>query len=118
MAADRPHIGTRDSCRRPPSPNPPPPPLLTPSPPGALAVNLQFPLNWIWWVTMAVATFALSSLSEICIYYLHDMKEIALVSPFDYVSRLPRSSPKTLRGSVGTTGRRSCRSIRRAMLPP
>lgn len=44
----------------------------------AFAVNLQFPVNWIWWVTMAVSTFALSSLSEISIYYLHDMKEIAL----------------------------------------
>jgi hypothetical protein len=87
MAADTPHMGLPNRAAA----QPPQTRLchlfLTPSP-VALAVNLQFPLNWIWWVTMAVTTFALSSLSEICIYYLHDMKEIALVSPF---LRLPPS---------------------------
>mmetsp|Transcript_17242 Transcript_17242/g.23821 ORF Transcript_17242/g.23821 Transcript_17242/m.23821 type:complete len:161 (-) Transcript_17242:423-905(-) len=41
-------------------------------------VNQAFPLNWIWWVTIIPTTFMLSSLSELSIYYLHDMKEIDL----------------------------------------
>lgn len=44
-----------------------------------VAVSQSFPVNWIWWVTLIVCTFILSSLSEISIYYLHDMVEIAVV---------------------------------------
>mmetsp|Transcript_21540 Transcript_21540/g.41083 ORF Transcript_21540/g.41083 Transcript_21540/m.41083 type:complete len:161 (+) Transcript_21540:361-843(+) len=44
----------------------------------SIAVSQSFPVNWIWWVTLIVCTFILSSLSEISIYYLHDMVEIAV----------------------------------------
>mmetsp|Transcript_6695 Transcript_6695/g.7679 ORF Transcript_6695/g.7679 Transcript_6695/m.7679 type:complete len:164 (-) Transcript_6695:1239-1730(-) len=37
-----------------------------------------FPVNWIWWVTMVVMTFLLSSGGELSIYYLRDMREIEL----------------------------------------
>eukprot|EP00899_Mesostigma_viride_P014892 jgi/Mesvir1/23403/Mv21096-RA.1 len=37
-----------------------------------------FPLNWIWWVTIIVCTFVLSSIGEYSIYFLRDMKEIQL----------------------------------------
>lgn len=39
---------------------------------------LDFPKNWVWWITNAVATFLLSTLSEATTYYLHDMREIAV----------------------------------------
>mmetsp|Transcript_7447 Transcript_7447/g.15184 ORF Transcript_7447/g.15184 Transcript_7447/m.15184 type:complete len:161 (-) Transcript_7447:147-629(-) len=45
---------------------------------ACIIVRQAFPTNWIWWVTMAVTTFMLSSLGEMSIYYLHDMKEIQL----------------------------------------
>mmetsp|Transcript_44316 Transcript_44316/g.73833 ORF Transcript_44316/g.73833 Transcript_44316/m.73833 type:complete len:161 (+) Transcript_44316:217-699(+) len=45
---------------------------------ACIIVRQAFPLNWIWWLSMAVTTFMLSSLSEMSIYYLHDMKEIEL----------------------------------------
>lgn len=41
-------------------------------------VMTDFPKNWVWWVTNAVATFILSTLSEAATYYLHDMREIAV----------------------------------------
>ena len=37
-----------------------------------------FPVNWIWWVTIVVLTFLLSTLSEVSIYFLRDMREIEL----------------------------------------
>mmetsp|Transcript_31084 Transcript_31084/g.101313 ORF Transcript_31084/g.101313 Transcript_31084/m.101313 type:complete len:168 (+) Transcript_31084:1563-2066(+) len=41
-------------------------------------VNVAFPTNWIWWVTLAGSTFLLSTGGELSIYYLHDMREIEL----------------------------------------
>eukprot|EP00002_Diphylleia_rotans_P012172 TRINITY_DN2380_c0_g1_i1.p1 TRINITY_DN2380_c0_g1~~TRINITY_DN2380_c0_g1_i1.p1 ORF type:complete len:149 (-),score=35.99 TRINITY_DN2380_c0_g1_i1:249-695(-) len=37
-----------------------------------------FPTNWVWWVTVIISTFILSSLGELTCYYLRDMKEIPL----------------------------------------
>mmetsp|Transcript_18942 Transcript_18942/g.60855 ORF Transcript_18942/g.60855 Transcript_18942/m.60855 type:complete len:100 (-) Transcript_18942:164-463(-) len=42
------------------------------------AVMQAFPVNWIWWVTIVVLTFLLSTLSEVSIYFLRDMREIEL----------------------------------------
>ena len=39
-------------------------------------VTLDFPTNWIWWVTLLGCTFLMSSGGELSIYYLKDMKEI------------------------------------------
>jgi len=47
-----------------------------------MAVPLQqlgvsaFPLNWVWWVTLIVSTFILSTLGEVLVYFLSDMREI------------------------------------------
>ena len=39
---------------------------------------VDFPVSWVWWVTAIVATFMLSSLSELSTYYLQDLREIAV----------------------------------------
>lgn len=41
------------------------------------AVNAAFPTNWIWWVTLILSTFGLSSLGEFANYY-RDMKDIVV----------------------------------------
>ena len=41
-------------------------------------VNMQFPAAWIWWVTILIAAGATSLLSEPLLYFLVDMREIAL----------------------------------------
>ena len=41
------------------------------------AVNASFPTNWVWWVTLALSTFTLSSLGEITCY-ARDMKDIVV----------------------------------------
>jgi len=43
-----------------------------------LAVNQQFPVNWIWWVTLIIATILVSVAAEFAIYFLRDLKEIEL----------------------------------------
>mmetsp|Transcript_24838 Transcript_24838/g.67659 ORF Transcript_24838/g.67659 Transcript_24838/m.67659 type:complete len:154 (+) Transcript_24838:301-762(+) len=41
-------------------------------------VNQQFPVNWIWWVTLIIATILVSVAAEFAIYFLRDLKEIEL----------------------------------------
>lgn len=41
------------------------------------AVNSDFPTNWVWWVTLVLSTFTLSSLGEIT-NYMRDMKDIVV----------------------------------------
>ena len=41
------------------------------------AVNADFPTNWVWWVTLVLSTFTLSSLGEIT-NYARDMKDIVV----------------------------------------
>ena len=41
------------------------------------AVSGSFPTNWIWWVTITLATFTLSSLGEI-INYRREMQDIVM----------------------------------------
>ena len=41
------------------------------------AVSGEFPTNWVWWVTMTLCTFTLSSLGEIT-NYARDMKDIVV----------------------------------------
>eukprot|EP00741_Cyanophora_paradoxa_P005208 tig00000852_g5048.t1 len=36
------------------------------------------PSNWIWWVTLLVCTFLLSTLGELSCYYLRDLREIKI----------------------------------------
>lgn len=40
-----------------------------------IAVNGDFPTNWVWWITLVLSTFTLSSLGEIT-NYARDMKDI------------------------------------------
>jgi hypothetical protein len=42
------------------------------------AVNLTFPTNWIWWVTIIVGTLVVSGAAEVLIYYLVDLRDIKL----------------------------------------
>jgi len=42
------------------------------------AVNQQFPVNWIWWVTLIIATILVSLAAEFAIYFLKDLKDIEL----------------------------------------
>mmetsp|Transcript_24904 Transcript_24904/g.41014 ORF Transcript_24904/g.41014 Transcript_24904/m.41014 type:complete len:150 (-) Transcript_24904:215-664(-) len=41
-------------------------------------VMVSFPTNWIWWVTIVIATFLLSTLGEFACYRLRDLREIVL----------------------------------------
>lgn len=41
-----------------------------------LTVNTSFPTNYIWWVTIIIATIIVMILSELATYFLHDMREI------------------------------------------
>lgn len=41
-------------------------------------VNQAFPVNWIWWITLIIASAVISVASEFTIYYLQDMREIKL----------------------------------------
>ncbi|GLI63645.1 hypothetical protein VaNZ11_006643 [Volvox africanus] len=43
-----------------------------------IIINQAFPVNWIWWLTILLASFILSVVSEVVNYYLRDMREIAL----------------------------------------
>mmetsp|Transcript_24118 Transcript_24118/g.78490 ORF Transcript_24118/g.78490 Transcript_24118/m.78490 type:complete len:171 (-) Transcript_24118:158-670(-) len=36
-----------------------------------------FPMTWPWWVTIIIATFIVSVVSELLCYFLHDMREIS-----------------------------------------
>ena len=40
-------------------------------------VNADFPTNWVWWVTLSLCTFTLSSLGEIT-NYARDMRDIVV----------------------------------------
>ena len=42
----------------------------------SMIVTLSFPTNWIWWVTVGLGTFLLSSMAEMSCYYLRDMRSI------------------------------------------
>jgi hypothetical protein len=42
------------------------------------AVNVKFPVNWIWWVTLIVANILVAVAAEFVIYFLKDMQEIQL----------------------------------------
>ncbi len=42
------------------------------------AVNQAFPVNWIWWVTLIVATLLVSLTAEVLIYRLRELKDIEL----------------------------------------
>ena len=42
----------------------------------AAATGVGFPVNPVWWVTLLVGTFVLSSLAELSCYYLRDMRSI------------------------------------------
>eukprot|EP00798_Chlamydomonas_sp_ICE-L_P021347 gene21347-28282_t len=39
-------------------------------------VNQDFPTNWIWWVTILLASALLSGVAEVMNYYLIDMRDI------------------------------------------
>jgi uncharacterized membrane protein (DUF106 family) len=41
-------------------------------------IQMQFPTNWTWWVTILVAAAVTSLLAEPMNYYLVDMREIEL----------------------------------------
>lgn len=41
-------------------------------------VTLSFPLNWVWWVAVLPCGLLMSTGSELCCYYLRDMREIQL----------------------------------------
>lgn len=41
-------------------------------------VTLSFPLNWVWWVAFLPCGLLMSTGSELCCYYLRDMREIQL----------------------------------------
>uniref|UniRef100_A0A6U2HSI1 Protein SYS1 homolog n=1 Tax=Chlamydomonas euryale TaxID=1486919 RepID=A0A6U2HSI1_9CHLO len=41
-------------------------------------VNLAFPTNWIWWVTLLLAAILVSLASEFVIYYLIEMRDIEM----------------------------------------
>lgn len=43
-----------------------------------IIVNQAFPVNWIWWITLLVATAAVSIISEFTIHYFREMREILL----------------------------------------
>lgn len=43
------------------------------------AVNQAFPVNWIWWLTILLASALLSLAAEVVNYYLLDMRDIQLV---------------------------------------
>ncbi|EFJ46786.1 hypothetical protein VOLCADRAFT_92949 [Volvox carteri f. nagariensis] len=45
-----------------------------------IIINQAFPVNWIWWLTILLASIILSVVSEVVNYYLRDMREIALPS--------------------------------------
>ena len=42
----------------------------------SIIVTGCFPVNWIWWVTVVLGTFLLSSMAEMSCYYLRDMRSI------------------------------------------
>ena len=39
-------------------------------------VTASFPVNWVWWVTVIIGTFLLSTGAEMSCYYLRDMRSI------------------------------------------
>ncbi len=41
-------------------------------------MNLTFPTNWIWWLTILLATGAVSGAAEVIIYRLVDLRDIEL----------------------------------------
>lgn len=41
-------------------------------------IQMQFPTNWVWWITLLIATGTTSVLAEPMNYYLVDMREIEL----------------------------------------
>ncbi|KAG2434008.1 hypothetical protein HYH02_012468 [Chlamydomonas schloesseri] len=43
-----------------------------------IIVNQAFPVNWIWWLTILLATLLISVAAEFVNYYLRDMREIEL----------------------------------------
>lgn len=43
-------------------------------------MNQAFPVNWIWWLTILLATLLVSVTAEFVNYFLRDMREIELVS--------------------------------------
>ena len=42
----------------------------------AAATGAAFPVNPVWWVTLLIGTFVLSSMAELSCYYLRDMRSI------------------------------------------
>lgn len=43
-----------------------------------IIVNQAFPVNWIWWLTILLASALLSLAAEVVNYYLLDMRDIQL----------------------------------------
>ncbi|PNG99018.1 hypothetical protein TSOC_015213, partial [Tetrabaena socialis] len=41
-------------------------------------VNQAFPVNWIWWLTLLLASALVSVAAEFVIYHLRDMRDIQL----------------------------------------
>lgn len=43
-----------------------------------IIVNQAFPVNWVWWLTIIVASGVVSVVAEFVNYFLRDMREIKL----------------------------------------
>jgi len=41
-------------------------------------VDQQFPVNWIWWVTISIASLVVSVAAELAIYLFKDLQDIEL----------------------------------------
>jgi uncharacterized membrane protein HdeD (DUF308 family) len=39
-------------------------------------ITVSFPVNWVWWITVIIGTFLLSTGAEMSCYYLRDMRSI------------------------------------------